>query len=258
MRVQFGSASDEPNRAMWRLQKFSWQPATFFPTQTHLCNKAMEVPQMASVWFFRAYGPVIVEFVGAVLVAVGARRLAGRKAPRTGLSETNMIVVPPQILWPRSPGAEAPSSSASKSPPPEPGARRPQYSASHRSFLQGQVPLLRPRRRTVERNRRSLRSWPSASPAPSDRSHSSADKSRFYVKYGCRRSRTGTTCEGRRSVLRTRSEPPRAIRAAIGRKFRPAIRSARIPYGPLAGRAIRIIAPVTDATRAKRRKISDV
>ena len=48
---------------------------------------------MASVWFFRAYGPVIVEFVGAVLVAVGARRLAPKKAPRTGLSETNMIVV---------------------------------------------------------------------------------------------------------------------------------------------------------------------
>ena len=48
---------------------------------------------MASVWFFRAYGPVIVEFVGDVLVAVGARGLARKEAYRTGISEANMIVV---------------------------------------------------------------------------------------------------------------------------------------------------------------------
>ena len=39
---------------------------------------------MASVWFFRAYGPVIVEFVGVVLVAVGARGLARKEGSRNG------------------------------------------------------------------------------------------------------------------------------------------------------------------------------
>ena len=39
---------------------------------------------MAAVWFFRAYGPVIVEFVGVVLVAVGARGLARKEDSKNG------------------------------------------------------------------------------------------------------------------------------------------------------------------------------
>jgi hypothetical protein len=39
---------------------------------------------MSSVWFFRAYGPVIVEFVGVVLVAVGARGFALRDGSKNG------------------------------------------------------------------------------------------------------------------------------------------------------------------------------
>jgi hypothetical protein len=60
------------------------QPATFSPTQTHLCNGTSKVSRMASIWFFRAYGPVIVEFVGVVLVAVGARGLARKDDSRHG------------------------------------------------------------------------------------------------------------------------------------------------------------------------------
>ena len=58
-------------------------PATFLPMQTHLCNGG-RFSRMISIWFFRAYGPVIVEFVGVVLVAVGARGLAWREGSGSG------------------------------------------------------------------------------------------------------------------------------------------------------------------------------
>jgi hypothetical protein len=55
-----------------------------FPDANTLMRRGERFSRMSSIWFFRAYGPVIVEFVGVVLVAVGARGLAWRGGSRNG------------------------------------------------------------------------------------------------------------------------------------------------------------------------------